>query len=144
MVDFSKNLIIIIIEFVSIGRCYKRYMFLAWSDGAQKPSRTEKNVVKDVEVAAIFIEVKDDLDRGDDEDEPDDVPGDQGAGRPGDGDNSSGGGKYEEVNQVIDGDTYYRDVYKHYYEDLLKVLEERDDISDEMREIIEAYFNIIK
>ena len=44
----------------------------------------------------------------------------------------------------IDGDTYYRDVYEHYYEDLLKILEEREDISDEMREIIEAYFNIIK
>lgn len=119
------------------------YMFLAWSDGAQKPSRTEKNVVKDVSVTAIFIEVKDDEDRGDDEDEPDDVPGD-GPGRPGNDGDPSGGGKYEEVNQIIDGDTYYRDVYEHYYEDLLKILEEREDISDEMREIIEAYFNIIK
>lgn len=119
------------------------YMFLAWSDGHLKPSRTEKKVTKDIEVTAIFIEVKDDLDKGDDEDEPDDVPGD-GPGRPGDGDPSGGGGKYEEVNQVIDGDTYYRDVYKHYYEDLLRALEERDDIPDNVREIIEAYFNIIK
>jgi hypothetical protein len=119
------------------------YMFLAWSDGEMKPSRSDKNVTKDIEVSAIFIEVKDEADRGGDEDEPDDVPGD-GPGRPGDNGDPSGGGKYEEVNQVIDGDTYYRDIYEYYYEDLLKALEDREDIPDDVREIIEAYFNIIK
>lgn len=119
------------------------YMFLAWNDGVFNPSRKDTEVTKDIEVSAIFIEVKDDEDAGDDEDEPDDVPG-EGQG-PGDQNNpGGGGGKYEEVNQIIDGDTYYRDVYEHYYEDLLKALEEREDISDEMRDIIETYFGIIK
>ena len=119
------------------------YMFLAWNDGIANPSRFDKGVSKDIQVSAIFIEVKDAEDAGDDEDEPDDVPG-EGMG-PGDQKNpGGGGGKYEEVNQIIDGDTYYRDVYEHYYEELLAALEEREDITDEMRDIIEAYFNIIK
>ena len=119
------------------------YMFLAWNDGVFNPSRTDKDITKDLQVSAIFIEVKDDEDEGDDEDEPDDVPGEgQGMGDP--NNPGGGGGKYEEINQIIDGDTYYRDVYEHYYEDLLKALEEREDITDEMRDIILTYFNIIK
>lgn len=119
------------------------YMFLAWSDGELTPYRIDKDVEKNITVSAIFIEVKDEEDPGDDEDEPDDVPGD-GMG-PGDKNQpGGGGGKYEEVNQVIDGETYYRDIYEHYYEYLLEQLEERDDISDELRDIIESYFNIIK
>ena len=119
------------------------YMFLAWNDGIANPSRFDKSVKKDITVSAIFIAVKDAEDAGDDEDEPDDVPG-EGMG-PGDKNNpGGGGGKYEEVNQIIDGDTYYRDVYEQYYEELLAALEERDDLTDEMRDIIEAYFNIIE
>ena len=119
------------------------YMFLAWSDAKYTPSRTDKEVKKDLTVSAIFISVKDDEDAGDDEDEPDDVPG-EGQGMPDPNKPGNGGAKYEEINQVIDGDTYYRDVYEHYYEDLLTALAEREDITDEMRDIIEAYFNIIK
>lgn len=120
------------------------YMFLAWSDGVFNPSRTDKGITKDLEVSAIFITVEDDEDSGDDEDEPDDVPGEgEGTGDP-NNPNGSGGSKYEEINQIIDGDTYYRDVYEHYYEELLAALAEREDISDEMRDIIETYFKIIK
>lgn len=119
------------------------YMFLAWSDGVLTPYRIDKDVEKDLTISAIFIEVKDEEDPGDDEDEPDDVPG-EGMGSGDKNEPGGGGGKYEEVNQVIDGETYYRDIYEHYYEYLLQVLEERDDISGELRDIIESYFNIIK
>ena len=55
-----------------------------------------------------------------------------------------GGGKYEEANQIIDGETYYREVKQLYKEMLLERLEtEGDQLSPEERAIIEAYLEIV-
>ena len=55
-----------------------------------------------------------------------------------------GGGKYEESNQVIDGETYYKEVLETFREMLQERLEtEGDQLSDEERAIIEAYLGIV-
>lgn len=120
------------------------YMFYAWSDGETNPSRLDENVQKDIAVSAVFISVDDLDDEFEDEDEPLDAPGEQqgpGGNMPTEG---GGGGKYEEVNQVIDGETYYRDVYEEYYNRAKEYLENGEKIPDELSAVIEAYFNIIK
>jgi cell division protein FtsB len=106
------------------------FMFYMWSDGETNPSRADENVIKDLNISAIFIAVDDLSDPGGDEDEPTDVPGDEGQG-PGGGEDpsESAGGKYIQVNQIIDGKTYYRDVYEEYY-NLAKTEFSRMDLSD--------------
>ena len=55
-----------------------------------------------------------------------------------------GGGKYEPANQVIDGETYYKEVIETYREMLKERLEnEGDQMSAEERAIIEAYLGIV-
>ena len=120
------------------------FMFYAWSDGLTTPNRTDEDVKKAITVNAVFIAVDDLPDDGSDEDEPDDAPGDQGKGQPGDEPSTNGGGKYVETNQVIDGETYYRDIYEEYYNKAMEYIEKGEAIPDEIRSIIEAYYNIIQ
>ena len=68
------------------------FMFYAWSDGLTTPNRTDEDVKKAITVNAVFIAVDDLPDDGSDEDEPDDAPGDQGKGQPGDEPSTNGGG----------------------------------------------------
>ena len=120
------------------------YMFYAWNDGETNPSRVDRGVTGDREITALFVQVSDGGEGSDDEDKPDDVPGDEdGMPMPEDGEPGDGGSRYIEVNQVIDGETYFRDVYQGYYELMVKQLEE-SNLSAEEKAIIEAYFNTIK
>ena len=57
---------------------------------------------------------------------------------------NNGGGKYEPANQVIDGETYYKEVLGTFRELLKERLEnEGDSLSDEERAIIEHYLGIV-
>ena len=119
------------------------FMFYAWSDGVTTPYRTESNVQKHLSVNALFIEVKNLENVGGDKDAPDDVPGDEG-GQGGDESSDGSTGKYTEVNQVIDGETYYRDVFEEYYNMAMEYINKGEAIPEEIRSIIEAYYNIIQ
>ena len=120
------------------------FVFLSWSDGVITPYRVDENVKKNVKVEALFTLMDEFKDRGDDEDKPDDVPG-------GDGDQEtnnpdappSGGEKYVEINQIIDGQTYYRDVIEEYYNKAMEYLKNDENIPDHIREIIEKYYSTI-
>ena len=54
------------------------------------------------------------------------------------------GGKYKEYNQVIDGETYYRDVYQEYYEQAMQILSEGGVVPEYIRIIIQNYFDAIQ
>ena len=123
------------------------YAFLCWSDGVETPYRVDENVSRSFSVSAVFIQIDDFNDAGDDEDQPDDVPGG------GDGDQKtdnpsapppSGDEKYVEVNQVIDGQTYYRDIIDEYYQQALEYLKNDENIPDHIRKIIERYYSTIQ
>lgn len=93
-----------------------------------------------MQVTAEFLKIPepgdempdDDFDMGQMEGEDFEMPGNLGVA-----------GKYEDHNQVIDGNTYYRDVYEKYYEDALAILESGGVVPEELRQIIEAYFGVI-
>ena len=122
------------------------YVFLCWSDGVQTPYRVDDNVQRNISVSAVFALMEDFNDAGDDQDKPDDAPSD------GEGDQTTNdpsapptsGEKYVEVNQVIDGQTYYRDVIDEYYQQALEYLKNDENIPDHIRKIIERYYSTIQ
>ena len=146
------------------------YAFVEWSDGYNKPYRTDKKVEKDLEVYAIFEQGGDG--QGDGEGEGDGAgegDGDgngqgqgkgqgqgqgqgqgegegegQGEGEKGDGSSDKGGGKYDDWNQIIDGQTYYRELLEDYRGSLKEYLDEhRAELTKEEIEIIEQYLQIV-
>ena len=121
------------------------FVFLGWSDGVATPYRVDEDVKRNVKVEARFAMMDAFKDPGDDNDKPDDVPG-------GDGDQEtnnpdappSGGEKYIEINQIIDGQTYYRDVIDDYYQRAMEYLENDENVPDHIRRIIERYYSTIQ
>ena len=121
------------------------FVFLQWSDGVATPYRIDEDVKRNIKVEALFALMDNFNDPGDDEDKPDDVPG-------GDGDQEtnnpdappSGGEKYIEINQIIDGQTYYRDVIEEYYNRAMEYLKNDENIPEHIRQIIERYYSTIE
>ena len=127
------------------------YVFVEWEDGRSRPDRADTKVTEDVVYIAIFEPIAEDGDGddGDSSDKPMDNPQEnENASQSQPNDNSdspsSAGGKYEEANQIIDGETYYREVLEMYKELLRQRLEaEGDTLTEEERAIIEAYLGIV-
>lgn len=67
---------------------------------------------------------------------------DQGEGK-GDGQGAGAGGKWQESNQFIDGQTYYKEYLEMYYQYALEIFEENGEIPPELREFYEAYIESI-
>lgn len=64
----------------------------------------------------------------------------QGEGK-GDGKGQGAGGKWDDSNYFIDGETYYRDLLDTYYEMAQEIFEENGEIPPELIEFFENYFN---
>ncbi len=65
--------------------------------------------------------------------------GDEGDGK-GQGAGSGAGGTYSPSNQVIDGETYYRNVLEEYRQKVMEYLSSDNELTPEEREFIEKYF----
>ena len=96
------------------------YVFKEWSDGYPYPTRRDENVTEDATYIAIFMPIEEDGDLGNMDDEGDmdgEAPrGTQGQGNKEESDSAGepnntleGTGKYEPNNQIINGQTYYRE-----------------------------------
>ena len=143
------------------------YEFYEWDDGYKKPVRYEKNVEEDKIFVAVFMPLD-----AESQDSPDGQPSDQDSDqkkpqkdqqqqdqqKPENSDQEQetkpedekdkptnmGGGKYEEVNQIINGEIYYKEVLQDYLELLRERLEtEGDNLTPEERAIIESYLGIV-
>ena len=137
------------------------WIFIGWEDGNTRPERMETGVVMDVIMIAVFEPAG-----GNGEGEPGPGEGEPGEGEGGEGQpmdmpaqsgeptdmeaegNESqpqgAGGKYEQANQVVDGETYYRDVLPQYAELIEEYLASGEDIPEAIRKIIETYLDIIQ
>lgn len=121
------------------------WAFLEWSDGVKTPYRFDENVIKDINVTAIFTP----LDGGDesepeDEEQATDLPFDYGeqSQQPPSGSPSP---KYEMKNQVFNGKTYYGgSTYEHAYKDALEEITKDDSMSSDEKSIIGKYFEVIE
>lgn len=122
------------------------YMFYGWDDGSGNPSRVDDNVTSHKKLTALFVVVMDDGEGSDDEDEPDDVPNEDGMPMPQQqSPEGSGNPPFIEINQVINNETYFRDFLETYYgEDGLTKMLESYDVPAEVKAMIEAYFDIVQ
>ena len=133
------------------------YSFEGWDDGYRKPDRTDEKIDHPLVLTAIFLPLEEDGDdeSGDEHGENGEAPGeeegdgDQKGDQPGepsdDGESGDeGGGKYDRANQIIDGETYYREYLETYKEDIMNLLKKKvEELTEEEKAIIEAYINIV-
>ena len=142
--------------------------FVEWEDGYKKPARIDKNITEDILFIAIFAQTgegdqeSDQQDPNSENDKPSDKPQKpQEQDKENQEDNESeseneqkpdeetesekGGSKYQEANQVIDGETYYKDALNSEYLDKLRerLEKEGDQLTEEERYIIEYYLGIV-
>ncbi len=125
----------------------ENWVFVRWSDGVEKPYRTESNVSKNMVLTAIFEEMDEVTDEGDDGDPDDaiDPPPDSSDNPAPPSDESQGSNSTDPSNQVIDGNTYYGgSTFENAYQESQEELEENGEIPDELKDIIEDYYNAIK
>lgn len=114
------------------------WRFDGWSDGASDPSRTDVNVQEEFVVTAQFVRVDEIAPAEEEGDQPDDPPVEMEPSGP-----PNAGGTYQDYNQVIDGETHYKEIYQEYYDLAMELLASDSELTPEQREIIEAYFDYL-
>jgi len=130
------------------------WVFAGWEDGGKRPERIEIGVKENMILVAILEpsgegdgQPGDGEGEGEGEGKPGDQPGQgQGKGQDGDSENqnpSGAGGKYEAANQIIDGETYYLDVFEQYQDMVEEYLTSGEEIPEDIQEVIESYYEII-
>ena len=55
----------------------------------------------------------------------------------------SGGGKYEDKNQMIDGEQYYRDLYEQYRAEAEELLQKGEDVPEYIKNFIKKYYDTV-
>ena len=145
----------------------KGYVFVGWSDGAKSPYREDVTVTQSRTVTAVFDEV-DGLDEaggqnsektdGDKSQDSDPSDSDAKAGesaeddtnsKPSDRDTSADntsddGAKTTPGNQIIDGQTYYGDVFDQAYQEMLDRMSKDSSLSDAEKKAISDYLDSIR
>ncbi len=127
------------------------WAFQEWSDGYPDPAREDLDIREPLTVTAIFQPVDENGEQSDQQpsdpgDQPENQPNESASSPPGDPSQNPErpNEKYEENNQIVDGETYYRDLYEDYLAQALEYLESGEEIPPELREIIEEYLEILK
>lgn len=128
------------------------YAFKGWTDGYKKPFRSDSKVTEEIVLYAVFEEIMD----GDGEDADDGNPSDKQDpnGKPdpnappdpnNDKDPSNmGGGKHDDHNQIVDGETYYREAYEGYRDEFDSRMESSEgDLTGEEADIAESYMDVV-
>lgn len=128
------------------------FEFVQWSDGVQDPARTDHNVKGDMEIYALFQYVGEPTedengDPSEDEDNQRPRPQDQNNNSESEEDDNSppahNPSKYEPYNQIIDGQTFFKDVLQQYKDAALEDMEDSGESDKEGNDIADAYYNII-
>lgn len=140
------------------------YVFIEWSDGITDPYRQDLEILEELELFAVFewdegAEDDSEGDEGEGEGEGDmEAPSEEQGEKDGEGEKSEESedgdpsdesepndqGKYGEANQIIDGETYYKEIIGEYRDKLIEYLEKnRDRLSEEEIAIIESYIGIV-
>lgn len=134
---------------------YKGYVFIGWSDGCVSPFREIDNYSADL--IALFDEVSSvGENMPDKQEEPGDKDGSadsesDGIGPEGDGtgktnnDDSWGdGAKGSPANQVINGETYYGDIFNQSYQEAVERIKNDTNLTDAQKKAITDYFESIR
>lgn len=134
---------------------YKGYVFIGWSDGCASPFREIDNYSADL--IALFDEVSSvGEDLPDKQKEPGDKDGSDGGESDGIGPEGNGTGKTNNddswgdgakgspANQVINGETYYGDIFNQSYQEAVERIKNDTNLTDAQKKAITDYFESIR
>ena len=138
----------------------KGYVFVGWSDGVTSPYREDMEATATKTVTATFEKVTDLLngEKGEgqgqgeeagDEDSGNGSSSSAGEGSDGDGNPNTGnsggeGAKASPANQVINGKTYYGDVFEDAYREMLERMKNNNSLSEAEKKAISDYLDSIR
>lgn len=136
----------------------KGYVFVGWSDGVTSPYREDMEATATKTVTATFEKVTDLLngekgegqgqgeEAGDEDSGNSNSSGDgsNGAGMPNTGNSGGEGSKASPANQVINGKTYYGDVFEDAYREMLERMKNNNSLSEAEKKAISDYLDSIR
>ena len=138
----------------------KGYVFVGWSDGVTSPYREDMEATATKTVTATFEKVTDWVNGGkDDGQDQGEEAGDEDSGNSsnnsaGDGSNGTGipdtgnsggeGAKASPANQIINGETYYGDVFEDAYREMLERMKNNNSLSEAEKKAISDYLDSIR
>lgn len=134
---------------------YKGYVFIGWSDGCASPFREIDNYSTDL--IALFDEVssvgenmpdkqKEPGDKDGSVDSESDGSGEErnGTGKTKNDDSWGDGAKGSPANQVINGETYYGDIFNQSYQEAVERVKNNPNLTDAQKKAISDYFESIR
>lgn len=129
---------------------YKGYVFIGWSDGCVSPFREIDNYSTDLialfdEVSSVGEDLPDKQEEPGDKDESDGIgPEGNGTGETNNDDNWGDGAKGSPANQVINGETYYGDIFNQSYQEAVERIKNDTNLTDAQKKAITDYFESIR
>lgn len=134
---------------------YKGYVFIGWSDGCVSPFREIDDYSSDL--IALFDEVSS---AGENMPDKQEEPGDKdgsadsesdgigpegnGTGKTNNDNNWGDGAKGSPANQVINGETYYGDIFNQSYQEAVERIKNDTNLTDAQKKAITDYFESIR
>lgn len=134
---------------------YKGYVFIGWSDGCVSPFREIDNYSADLialfdEVSSVGENMPDKQEEHGDKDgsadsESDGIgPEGDGTGKTNNDDSWGDGAKGSPANQVINGETYYGDIFNQSYQEAVERIKNDTNLTDAQKKAITDYFESIR
>lgn len=136
---------------------YKGYVFIGWSDGCASPFREIDNYSNDLialfdEVSSVGETLPDEQKEPGDKDESNGGSGESegngkdgnGSGKTNNGDGWGDGAKGSPANQVINGETYYGDIFNQSYQEAVERIKNDTNLTDAQKKAITDYFESIR
>lgn len=134
---------------------YKGYVFIGWSDGCTSPFREIDDYSSDLialfdEVSSVGENMPDKQEEPGDKDgsadsESDGIgPEGNGTGKTNNDDSWGDGAKGSPANQVINGETYYGDIFNQSYQEAVERIKNDTNLTDAQKKAITDYFESIR
>lgn len=134
---------------------YKGYVFIGWSDGYVSPFREIDDYSSDLialfdEVSSVGENMPDKQEEPGDKDgsadsESDGIgPEGNGTGKTNNDDSWGDGAKGSPANQVINGETYYGDIFNQSYQEAVERIKNDTNLTDAQKKAITDYFESIR
>lgn len=134
---------------------YKGYVFIGWSDGCVSPFREIDDYSSDLialfdEVSSVGENMPDKQEEPGDKDgsadsESDGIgPEGNGTGKTNNDDSWGDGAKGSPANQVINGETYYGDIFNQSYQEAVERIKNDTNLTDTQKKAITDYFESIR
>ena len=134
---------------------YRGYVFIGWSDGCASPFREIDNYSADLialfdEVSSVGEDLSDKQKEPGDKDESGSGESDgigpegNGTGKTNNDDSWGDGAKGSPANQVINGETYYGDIFNQSYQEAVERVKNNPNLTDAQKKAISDYFESIR